>query len=97
MAILHLVFHAPRGQGTPAWFGRLKAGDAVLLLGDAVHGIRTKGPWRELITGAEGTKFYALKDDLFRRGLPVPEGVSPLDDAGFVALAVKYKTSVTWS
>lgn len=97
MAILHLVFHAPRGRGAPAWSGRLRPGDAVLLLGEATHGVRANGPWRSLVPPAEGTRFYALKDDLLRRGIAAPDGVSPLDDAGFVALAVEYETSVTWS
>lgn len=97
MAVLHLVFHAPRGQDTPAWFGRLHPGDAVLLLGDALHGIRPDGPWGPLIQLAGKTAFHALEDDLLRRGIPAPPGVSPLDDAGFVTLAAECKASVTWS
>jgi sulfur relay protein TusB/DsrH len=95
--VLHLVSHAPRGSAAPEWFGRLAPGDAVLLLGDALHGIRVNGPWRSLIPLAEGTKFYALKEDLLRRGIPAPNGVSTLDDAGFVALAVEHPRSATWS
>jgi sulfur relay protein TusB/DsrH len=100
MPTLHLVFHAPCGREAPAWFGRLRAGDAVLLLGDALHGIRANGPWRSLIPLAEGTKFYALKDDLLPRGIQttsLPGGLGLLDDAGFVALAVEHTVSVTWS
>ena len=97
MAILHLVFHAPRGRDAPAWLGRLGPGDAVLLLGDALHGVRANGLWRPLLRPTEATRFYALNDDLRRRGIAAPDGVNPLDDAGFVALAIEYETSVTWS
>lgn len=89
--------HAPRGREAPAWFGRLEAGDAVLLLGEAVHGIRANGPWTPLIPRAEGARFYTLKDDLLLRGIPAPNGIGLLDDVGFVALAVEYTLSATWS
>ena len=97
MTTLHLVTHAPRGRETPAWFGRRGTGDAVLLLGDAVHGAQAGGPWHKLIASAKETKFYALKEDLLRRGISASDGVIPLEDAGFVALAVEHERSVTWS
>lgn len=97
MATLHLVFQAPRSGGVPAWLERVKTGDAVLLLGDAVHSVRADGPWHPMIRQTEGATFHVLRDDLLRRGIPAPSGIVILDDAGFVALAASCGTSVTWS
>lgn len=97
MAIFHLVFHAPHGQGAPAWFERIQPGDAVLFLGDALHGIRDQGPWHVFITRAQGTAFHALEDDVLRCGISLPAAIRPLHDAGFVELAAAHEASVTWS
>lgn len=79
--------------------GFAKAGDAILLLGDAVQCVDAPVTLASFVAkcGAQGVAVYALQSDLKLRGIGTPlAGIDVVDDAGFVDLVVKHQKQIAW-
>lgn len=98
--MLHIVHKSPFQTSALASCLRLaQAGSALLLIEDGVYAATTGSAAEPRMREACGRlKVYALKPDLDARGVAakVVEGVTLIDYAGFVDLAVQYPTSQSW-
>lgn len=94
MTTLHLIHHSPTGSHTlTQCLARCGAGDAVLLMEDAVYAVRVP------FAIPDGVSLYALQPDLAARGLtaPLPDGITSIDYRGFVALTTRHQPIQSWS
>lgn len=93
MAVLHLLSRSP--DESPAWeqcLARAGEGDALLLLDNAVYAAVTESTPVDL-------PVFVLASGLCARGLSeaiLPEGVRPIDYAGFVELTEHYPLTLSW-
>lgn len=101
MWILHTVNKSP--FETNALVSALQhsaAGDAVLLIEDAVYGaLKDTGVSKAVESKASQGKLYVLSPDLAARGLAdgrLIEGVRQVDYAGFVDLVAEHKVTQAW-
>lgn len=101
MAVLHLINRSPaESRALEHCLARAGEGDGVLLIEDGVYAAAQGSAFEVLIHAAAGRiHFHALLPDLEARGLEsseVADGVRPVDDRGFVALAVEYSLVQSW-
>lgn len=66
-------------------------GDALLLIEDGAYALSG----RLCETPAVGP-VYCLEADARARGLSIPAAITPVDDAGWVALCTKHNPIVSW-
>ena len=98
--MLHIVNKSPFQTSTPDGCLRMaQAGNALLLIEDGIYAA-TAGSAAEARIRQACTKLkvYALQPDMDARGVTgkLIEGVTPVDYAGFVDLAVEHSTSHSW-
>ena len=99
--MLHIVNKSPFERNTLAsCLARASAGDAVILIEDAVIGAMD-GTSLQLVADAlsKGITVCALKPDLEARGLAngnIMKGVKPVDYADFVDLVTEHDNAQSW-
>ncbi|WP_142847142.1 sulfurtransferase complex subunit TusB [Telmatospirillum sp. J64-1] len=104
MPVLHMVRASPfAAPALEACLDRVRPGDAVLLMEDAVLAARRgTAPAARLVRTAaevEGLRLHVLEPDLLARGIAAAElveAVAVVDDGSFVDLAVGYPTILPW-
>lgn len=101
MSTLHTVNKSPFERSTlDSCLKHLKAGDAVLLIEDAVLGVRNASAAAGRIAAAmRDCPIYVLGPDLAARGIKPDQligGVELVDYAGFVDLAVRHRRVQAW-
>lgn len=100
MATLHLVSRGPaESRALEDCLARAGRGDAVLLLGDGVYGACAEAGEAIALRSAGRVALYVLAPDMAARGLEperLPEGILPLDYAGFVALTIDHSPVQSW-
>lgn len=101
MSTLHTVNKSPfEKTSLDACLGHASAGAAVLLIEDGVYAALTRTSVEGRVKGAlDNVKVYALGPDLQARGLSeerVIPGISVVDYAGFVDLAVEHDKVQAW-
>ncbi len=101
MSTLHTVNKSPFERSTFAsCFIHVKAGDAVLLIEDAVLGARAGSVVERVVaTSLQACSIYALGPDLVARGITPDKligGIEVVDYAGFVDLAVRHERVQAW-
>lgn len=101
MAMLHIVNKSPFERvAFESCLRHAKAGDAVLMIEDAVVGAVQGSRFAAYIESALRDKaVYALSGDLAARGVRedrIIRGIKTVDYAGFVDLTVEYDTTQSW-
>ena len=101
MSTLHTVNKSPFERNSLAsCLGHTKAGDAVLLIEDAVVGARKSGSFAgNLAAAGKSCAIYVLGPDLAARGMKAEDlapGIETVDYAGFVDLAAKHDRCQSW-
>ena len=102
MSTLHTVNKSPFERNSlKTCLSLCKTDSSVLLIEDAVIGALQNALISKQILEAvaSGVKVYALKEDLAARGMPLSrliDGISIVDYAGFVDLAVKNTKVQCW-
>jgi tRNA 2-thiouridine synthesizing protein B len=101
MPMLHTVNKSPFERNALDSCLRLaKSGSAVLLIEDGVYAAVQGTVFADRIIGRMSEiTFYALGPDIAARGLndaPLIDGVTVVDYAGFVDLAVAHDASQAW-
>lgn len=103
MAMLHIVNKSPfERNALMSCLGHALAGDAVLLIEDAVIGVVTGSriaPELQIAMNDKSVSIYALGPDLAARGVKaerVLEGIQVVDYAGFVDLTVANEKIQSW-
>lgn len=92
---LHCVVRAPRdGEALALALDLLRPGDALLLMQDGVF-----AAFDDAVAVPAGVEACVLMGDVLRRGLDPARirGFSPVDEAGFVALAARTARQVCWA
>ena len=94
--VLHTLNCSPAAAAFGDCLRLLAAGDALLLMGDAVYaGIPGTAP-REALDGC-AAELYILRDDAAVAGvLQQLEGLVLVDIAGFVELTERYPRQLAW-
>ncbi|MFC3606769.1 sulfurtransferase complex subunit TusB [Stutzerimonas tarimensis] len=99
MATLHILSHSPFGDDRFASCLRLlKAGDGLLLTGDACNALRGGSSACEALErlGSE-IGVFGLQEDVQARALNAfPARVESVDYAGFVELCCRYDRTNSW-
>lgn len=101
MSILHTVNKSPFSQNTLAsCIAICGEADGILLLEDGVFGAMTTAPWALKLSDLirQGTKVYALEDDVKARGLleKLLPGILLTDYARFVQLSIEHRCVQSW-
>lgn len=101
MSILHTVNKSPfERSNLDSCLNHAMAGDAVLLIEDAVYGACTGTAFAaRMADAAKQVKIFVLGPDLLARGMDpakLVDGVSVIDYAGFVDLAANNKAVNAW-
>lgn len=98
MATLHLLSHSPFADSRLAGCLQLLAAeDALLLSGDAVYALQAGTAQRQALELMPGSiALFALEEDVFARGLALPERLQAIDYAGFVELCCRYDRTNAW-
>lgn len=101
MSMLHIVNKSPfERNALTSCLGHALAGDAILLIEDAVVGAVDGSNFIEQIKTAMADKsVYVLGADLAARGMQenrVAEGIQIVDYAGFVDLAANNDKTQSW-
>ncbi|ADP69875.1 sulfur relay protein TusB/DsrH [Rhodomicrobium vannielii ATCC 17100] len=101
MSTLHTVNKSPfERNALTSCTGHLLAGDAVLMIEDAVLGARKGSTALAAVQAAlESGSVYALAPDCAARGIKpddLIEGVQLVDYAGFVDLVTQHRRTVAW-
>ena len=98
MGVLHVIRRSPtEGKAWDRCLERMAAGDALLLVADAVYAVGEK-----LVNGRVGIgeiQVYALLPDMLARGVGQGElgpWVRPIGFDGFVDLTLVYERVLTW-
>ena len=90
MSTLHTLSAIPDAPTTGDCLRLLAEGDALLLLGDGVYSA-------SLVSEVDGIELYALSTDAFARGVStLPDSITLVDMAGFVALTERFARQVAW-
>lgn len=96
MATLHVLSHAPFGDGRFASCLRLLGEeDAILLSGDAVYALQAETAPASALQALEQPVF-ALAEDLQARGITAPSKIQTVDYPGFVDLTLRYAKVNSW-
>lgn len=95
--MLHIINHSPI---EPSLLGRISAGDAVLLIENAVYSVKRNSRVAERFEKAMGQmRVLALGSDLEARGIG-PDEIIPrvevIDYSGFVDLTVEHSVVQSW-
>jgi tRNA 2-thiouridine synthesizing protein B len=100
MSTLHLVNRSPdQGDALAACLRALAPGDALLLMEDGVYGAARDSQGAALLARRPAdTTLHVLAPDLLARGLAdrLVDDAAPVDDAGFVQLAVDHARVASW-
>ena len=101
MSTLHTVNKSPFERASfISCLNHLKAGDAVLMIEDAVVGARKSGAFCGVVEGAmKECALYVLAPDLAARGMSegdVLDGIKLVDYGGFVDLAAEHDRTNAW-
>lgn len=100
MSMLHIVNKSPFERNALAsCLGHAKAGDAILMIEDAVVGAVEGSSFASQVKEAMADKsVYVLGPDLAARGLEGKsmEGIAVVDYAGFVDLTADNETTQSW-
>lgn len=101
MSTLHTVNKSPFAtQALLSCLNHAKDGDAVLMIEDAVYGAASGTGLADAIAARIGSvSIYVLGADLAARGIDssrLIEGISTVDYAGFVNLAVEHDLAHAW-
>lgn len=101
MSMLHIVNKSPFERNALAsCLGHALAGDAILLIEDAVVGSINGSVFADQLTSAMvDKKVYVLGADLAARGMQegrVVEGIQVVDYAGFVDLTADNEKTQSW-
>lgn len=96
---LHILFESPfTGHCLDECRRVVQSGDALLLVGNGVYALL--GAQAAILTAlrAAGVEVCALAEDCAARGIDVraTDGVTTLDYAGFVDLALAHERSASW-
>ena len=99
--MLHLVNRSPFREDALSTCLRIaRPGSALLLYEDGVYaGVRGTGVEERLQAATSDLRVCVLEPDLAARGLrdaALVRGVERVDHEGFVDLAVKYDSVITW-
>jgi len=98
MSTLHLLSHSPFTDSRfNSCLSLLRAGDALLLSGDAVYAVQPgAAPQAALQALGSEIALFALQEDLSARGLKPFARVQGLDYAGFVELCTRHARVNSW-
>ena len=98
--MLHIVNKSPfQTSSLDSCLRMARPGSALLLIEDGVYAATTGSAVQDRISAAcAHLKIYALQPDMDARGVTakVLDGVTLIDYAGFVDLAVEHHTSQSW-
>lgn len=99
--LLHTVNKSPYERGAlDACLAHAVKGSAVLLIEDAVYAaVKGSSASAKLAEGGKDLSLFVLGPDLKARGMDpanVIDGMTVVDYAGFVDLAVQYKQVQAW-
>jgi tRNA 2-thiouridine synthesizing protein B len=101
MSTLHTVNKSPFSNGTLlSCLNHAKDGDAILMIEDGVYGAAKGTAMADAVTARIGAvTVFVLEGDIAARGLNTArliEGITPVDYAGFVALAAEHDRTQAW-
>ena len=101
MSTLHTINNSPfESSSLESCLNHVSAGDAVLLIEDAVLGARSASKAAHSIEAVMGNcKVYALTPDLSARGMnedTVLDGIELVDYGGFVDLVAEHERTQAW-
>jgi tRNA 2-thiouridine synthesizing protein B len=98
MTTLHVLSHSPFTDSRLSSCLRiLGPEDAVLLCGDAVHGLQPgSAAWAELEHSVVLPRLFVLDEDILARAISADARVQRVDYPGFVQLSLEYDKVNTW-
>lgn len=71
-------------------------GSAILLIEDAVYAANDRSEFSARLNALNDVRVFALEPDMRARGVSERDGISLVDYAGFVELAVTYDKVQSW-
>lgn len=95
---LHIVNQSPwQHSALRQCLAMARAGDGLILIEDGVLAAVEGGEWLQALRGS-GLALYALQADLLARGVlqRLGDGITVVDDGGFVDLCCDYRNSHSW-
>ncbi len=94
--ILHTLNANPASEAFSDCLRIARDGDTILLLGAGVYAARTASPALRTLQ-ANGARLYVLEVDARLAGAwPPPEGITPVDTAGWVQLSEEMARQQAW-